>query len=240
MKNKLVLLCFIFIVMIHTAFAQIAEGIITYEEHRNVQPGRDDLKNVASKSRNTKSLLFFNAVESLYKTIDEDRKESVDTGDGFQLMFMHPKIELYCNRNERKKVSLQELDGKNYLVEDSLNPMAWKFAKETKVINGYVCKKAMLRSEDHKQNTVAWYTEKLRPYLGPEGFNTLSGTVLEINMNNGERIITAVNIEQRSLKKSEVKITMDGPRITEASFRKMRDKHIERIRASGGNIILIK
>ena len=59
---------------------------------------------------------------------------------------------------------------------------------------GYDCKQAMHYNEDRKQQVVAWYAPQLRPFLGPEKFNTLPGAVLEVNLNDGERVITAKNL----------------------------------------------
>ena len=75
---------------------------------------------------------------------------------------------------------------------------------------GYYCKQAMHYNEDRKQQVVAWYAPQLRPFLGPEKFNTLPGAVLEVNVNDGERVITAKNLQARALKKNEVKIPSQG------------------------------
>jgi hypothetical protein len=62
--------------------------------------------------------------------------------------------------------------------------------------------------------------------------------VLEINVNEGERIITAKNIELRALKKNELKVPAGGTKTTEPEFRKMMNEQMERMRANGGNVII--
>jgi GLPGLI family protein len=133
---------------------------------------------------------------------------------------------------------LQEFMAKKYLIEDSLKVMPWKFGTETKEVKGYPCKQASYYNEERKQNIIAWYTDKLRPFLGPENFNTLPGAVLEININDGERIVTAKTIELRSLKKNEIKIPSGGTKTTEKEYRKMVSEQMERMRANGGNVII--
>ena len=87
---------------------------------------------------------------------------------------------------------------------------------------------------------VAWYTDQLRPSMGPENFNSLPGTILQIDINAGERVITAIRIEGRPLKKSEMKIPSSGQRISQKAFSKMMDEQMERMRANGGGGMIIR
>ena len=128
--------------------------------------------------------------------------------------------------------------GKEYLIEDSLKLPTWKFGTEVKKIMGYTCKQAMHYNEERKQQIVAWYAPQLRPFLGPERFNTLPGAVLEVNLNDGERIVTAKNLESRALKKNELKAPTRGTKTTQADFRKMVEEHTARMRANGADIII--
>ena len=87
-------------------------------------------------------------------------------------------------------------------------------------------------------NVVAWYTDQLIPFRGPEGFNSLPGTVLQVDINEGERTITALKIEARSLKKNEMKIPSGGQRMTSEEFNKMQEAQMERMRSNGANVII--
>ncbi|HET9053942.1 MAG TPA: GLPGLI family protein, partial [Cyclobacteriaceae bacterium] len=79
----------------------------------------------------------------------------------------------------------------------------------------------------------AWYTDQIRPSLGPERYNTLPGTVLALDVNNGERVIVARNIELRELKKGELKTPEAGTTVTQAEFQKIQEEQMERMRANG-------
>jgi GLPGLI family protein len=103
---------------------------------------------------------------------------------------------------------------------------------------GYECKQASLYNEERKQNIIAWYTMQLRSFLGPESFNTLPGAVLQIDINEGERVITSKKLDARPLKKNELKVPSSGTKITRAEFRKMMDQQMERMRANGANVII--
>lgn len=83
----------------------------------------------------------------------------------------------------------------------------------------------------------AWYTDKIRPFLGPERYNTLPGAVLAIDMNNGERVIVAKTIELRELKKNELKEPTNGTKTTQAEFRKLME---EQMKQMGGRGMVIR
>jgi len=183
--------------------------------------------------------LFFNATESLYKIVEEDEEEPMDPNDGHvHIRLRQPRVEIYSNQATSKRITQQEFMEKEYLIEDSLRLSPWKFGAETKMVMGQECKQAMFYNEERKQHVVAWYTPLLRPFLGPEIFNTLPGTVLEVNLNDGERILTAKSFESRRLKKNELKAPHQGTEISQAEFRKMVDKQRERMGANGANVII--
>lgn len=241
MKRILLLLgLLVGITAAHVVFGQ-TDGTIIYEVkinvHKTIPPDRQEMKNMIPEFRTHQDQLFFNATESLYVPVEEDGDEGFD-GGGVQVRIRRQRVENYTNSEMQKRIIHQEFMGKRYLIEDSLQVRPWKFGSETKEIKGYPCRQASYYNEEHKQNIVAWYTDQLRPFLGPENFNTLPGAVLEVNINDGERVISAKSIELRPLKKSELKIPTGGTKTTEAEFRRLISEQTERMRANGGNVII--
>lgn len=228
----------------HVVFAQTAEGFIVYENkvnlHRTLPPERKHMKDMIPEHRTTKEQLAFNASQSLYKPIEEDvAEEDIDESEGnVRMRFRTPMNEYFVDQSAASKTILQEFMGKKYLIEDSLAVTPWKFGTDTKEIGGYVCKQASYYNQEREQHVVAWYSEKFRPFLGPENFNTLPGAILQIDINDGERVITAKTIEVRPLKKNELKMSSGGIKTTQAEFTKIRDEHIARMKANGANIII--
>lgn len=221
-------------------FAQ--EGIITYEvkinTHRNLPPDRQEMRSMIPEFRISHDQLSFNANESLYKPLEEEEEDEFDNGGGMRMRFQRPMNETYANQEQMQRIRLQEFMGKKYLIEDTLKLTAWKFGTETKEIQGHLCRQATFYNEERKQDITAWYTDQLRPFIGPENFNTLPGAVLQVDINNGERLITATKIELRPLKKHELKVPSGGTKTTEAEFRKFMEQQMEKMRANGGNIII--
>lgn len=251
MERKLLLLAGVLVVMLaaHTLFAQTT-GVITYEVkinmHRRLPPERAEMKAMIPEFRSTKEQLFFNETESLFKTLIEDDEEPMG-GGGFQIRMNLPKNELYTNHSDGKAIAKREFMGKSYLIQDSIRVSPWKFGTETKTIQGYVCKQAYYTSESkvnvngnevaEKMEITAWYTDQLRPFLGPERFNSLPGAVLAVDVNNAERVLVATKIELRELKKNELKAPSGGTIATQKEFERIVKEQMDKMRANGGMVI---
>jgi GLPGLI family protein len=226
----------------HIVLGQSGQGCITYEVkvnlHKRLPPERADMKSMMPEFRTTKSQLFFTDSESLSKPLIEDEAEEMNSG-GPQIRIAQPNNEFYLNQSLGKFISKMEFMGKDYLIADSIKVSPWKFGTETKTIQGYECKQAFYTDEsipDRKQEITAWYTDKIRPFLGPEKFNTLPGTVLAVDINNAERYLVATKIEFRPLKKNELRIPASGQKITQEEFAKFMQEQMKKM--GGGGLVI--
>jgi GLPGLI family protein len=235
----------------HVVFGQGAEGVITYEvkvnNHRRIPPERAEMKLRIPEFRTFKQQLFFKNTESLYKTLIEDEDEETSMGGGggggggMRMVMRNPNNEIYMDQNSALVINKTEFLGKEYLIEDSVKVSPWKFGTETKTILGYECKQAYYIDEsqpERKQEITAWYTDKIRPFLGPERFNTLPGAVLAVDVNNAERVMVAIKIEMRPLKKSEMKVPSTGQRITQKEYRKIMEERMKQMGGGNGNVFI--
>ncbi len=241
-----------------------AAGVINYEAkvnmHRNIPAEREGMKAMIPEFRTTKQQLFFNESEALYKTVIEDEEEQFSSAGsgGMRMTFRMPNTEMYM-QNSGKIISRQEFMGKYYLIEDSVQMAPWKFGDQVKTIAGYECRMAYYTRTDTVRAMVvgipnatqekrepevrtteitAWYTDKIRPFLGPERYNTLPGAVLAIDINNGERVIVAKTIELRELKKNELKEPTNGTKTTQKEFRKLMEEQMKQM--GGGRQMMIR
>jgi GLPGLI family protein len=199
------------------------EGVITYEIriniHRALPPGQEGRKAMEPEFRTFKEQLFFNTEASLCKPLIEDEED--DAGNGRRRFRM--RNDTYANQASGKLTLVQvDLIGKTYLVEDSVKVAPWKLGTDVKTVQGYECHQAYYTTSDERKQTItAWYTDKLRPFLGPDRYNTLPGAVLAVDINNGERVLVATAIELRPLKKNELQEPTGGQKITAAEYRKI-------------------
>jgi GLPGLI family protein len=253
--KKIILVLGVVVSLLATAnviFAQSSnssEGVINYElkvdMHRRIPKEREQMKSMIPQFRTEKLQLFFNANESLYKSVEEDSEEDMTStsthGSGGMVMkFNTPKSQIYLDNATQQRTSLQEFMGKEYLVGDTLKVAPWKFGTETKTIAGYECKQAYYTDEsrpEQKTEVTAWYTDKIRSNLGPDRFQSLPGTILAVDVNNGERVFVAQSIELRPLKKNELKAPSKGTKVTQTEFRAMVDEQLKKMNGNGTVII---
>lgn len=228
----------------HIAFVSDSEGVIEFEMktnvHRTLPRDRPKMKSMMPEFRTSKHQLFFRGRESNYKPVVEDVDEDPDFsgGEGLKVTFREPHVEMYFDYATSRRINQQEFMGKEYLIEDSLKLPPWKFGTETKTVIGFVCRKAIYKDEEQEREIVAWYTPELRPYLGPDVYNTLPGAVLEVNINNGERVITAKHLDKRPVKNHEIKMPVRGTKVTRAEFEEIVKEQVQRNQARGANIII--
>lgn len=234
-------------------FSQSVSGLIQFEDrinmHRRLPPDRQEMKAMMPEYRINKFQLVFTSEESLYKPIieDEEDQEFSSGGGGMRMRFRTPNTETYLNSSSGLILLKQEFMGKDYLIVDSVKVSPWKFGTEVKAIQGYECKQAYYTDETQvningetrteKREITAWYTDKVRPFLGPDRYNSLPGTVLALDINNGERVLVATKIEMRELKKNELKAPDKGEKTTQVEFRKMMEEQMKRMGGNGGIII---
>lgn len=248
--KKLILLLGVVVCLVATinvARAQNDEGVITYETktdmHRRIPKEREAVKAMIPQFRTDKQQLFFNPNESLYKKLEEDSEEDMEAtghGGGVQIRMNQPNVVIHFMQGSQIRTTQQEFMGKDYLIVDTLKMVPWKFGTETKMIAGYECKQAYYTDEsrpDQKTEVTAWYTDKIRPLLGPERYQSLPGTILAMDINNGERVVVAKTIEFKKLKKGDLKVPASGTRMSQPEFRKMVDEQMKKMGASGGVMI---
>ncbi|ELR68562.1 hypothetical protein C900_00250 [Fulvivirga imtechensis AK7] len=223
--------------------ADQSSGVITYESkmnlHRRLTGEQEGMKAMVPEFRITNFRLAFNGLTSLYKPILEDEEEEMGSG-GMRIQMRQPYSENYTDAGNHTTTRMVEFMGKEYLIEDSLTIQPWKLGDEVREINGYNCRMAYY-TDTTNNNTLeitAWYTMELPPFIGPERFNTLPGTVLAVDFNNGERVILARDIVFRELRKNEIKKPEKGTKVTEEEYRKLVEEQIERMRHGGGRMMI--
>lgn len=247
--KKIIIILGIIVMMIsaHFVMAQ-TQGVITYESTMNMwkrlPPERESMKSMIPEFIVRKADLFYNGTESMYKpqVEEEEDAEFSSNGGGGRMRFRMAGAgtEIYVNHEDQIRLSQQEFNGKKFLVTDTIQITPWKFGTETKEILGYVCKQAYYT--DTQRGTpvevVAWYTDKLGMFMGPETYGALPGVILALDVNNGERTIVALKVEEKELGKKDIKVPSGGTPISGAEFRAMVREEMEKRGANGGMMMI--
>jgi GLPGLI family protein len=232
-------------------FAQVHEGVITYERkinmHRRIQD--EQMRAMIPEFRTSKHLLLFSDSTSVYKAVPEDEMPEAGAEGGGRMIIRAgggDNGELYKNFAEWKSIESRDLGAKTYIIEDSIRQRSWKLTGETKVILGYTCRKAVStetmmmgggirinmngnnsstdtanRPQPKQVQVEAWYAEGITAPVGPESYGMLPGVILELNVDNGAMIFSAVDIKKEVAKK-DIKEPKKGKKVTRKEFMEMQ------------------
>jgi GLPGLI family protein len=217
-----------------TVSAQKTEGTITYDKVYHwtklysrltylSNEEKDRMKRVWANDDEQKQdmVLFFNDKQSYYSYPKE--KEAGEEGYSWR----DREFKIYRNFETEKRTDAVEMLGKTYIVEDSLQLPKWKVMNKIREIGGYMCMMAVTEDTIKKQKLTAWFADNIPVSAGPEMYSGLPGLILELDINDGDIVITAKKIELKPLTESiDVPKKLKGKKITTAKYQEMLITHI--------------
>jgi GLPGLI family protein len=119
------------------------------------------------------------------------------------------------------------LQGKTWLVEDSLECQDWKILNDLKEVAGHLCMNAMWTDTLKEQKIVAWFALDIPHSGGPERLCGLPGLILEADYNDGAMIISANRIESKKIgEELAVPKKVKGKKANHAAYRAALAKQI--------------
>ena len=214
-------------------FSQIQEIKVTYVKA---------LKKITNKSnslpkilKDLSYLLKANKIEGVFVF---QNKMSVDNGVNNSRFIGQGGGKGVYYKNISKNIKLRQLEhsGKLYL-KDGLN-YKWKLTKVKKIINGYLCYKAIANYSEYnpilkKEMDVdieAWYTPEISFSFGPAGYDGLPGLILMVRRGGyyfiADKIVFHKKNEKKKLKIIEPKegIRLSHKEFNEAVFNNYKKK----------------
>ncbi len=231
---KKILICLFLLTSIGT-MAQKTEGVVTYVRKEYwlkitnrltflSQEQKDRMsqtfKNWEEDNKGIKMKLAFSPNESRY-TYNSDEPEE----GGYS--WRKPEFHLYRNFEKDKKTDVMEMLGKTFIVDDSLHTPVWKIGNQIKEVAGYICMKAETEDPVKKQKITAWFAQDIPVSAGPERMNGLPGLILELDINDGDVTIEAINVAFRALTPEDLKMPKQkGKKLDDVAYDKMLRDYI--------------
>jgi GLPGLI family protein len=103
---------------------------------------------------------------------------------------------------------------------------------EQKKIGGYSCMKAELK--DTSRTVVAWFTPQIPVSIGPGGFGQLPGMILEVDIDEGQQVITATVVEMKKLNADKIVKPTKGKEVTREEFEKISEEKMKEMEEEMG------
>ena len=140
-----------------------------------------------SENKGADYLYYFSDKQALYT-----QKERESEGD---YSWASEKYLLFRDYKKKTVKDWREMLGKKYLIEDDLPKFKWKILNEIKEVEGYLCMKAETYDPVKNQIVHAWFADGIIFSGGPEGYAGLPGLILELNINNGDIVVSATDVK---------------------------------------------
>jgi GLPGLI family protein len=242
MKTQMHSMKYMLTLAIHIALCTIVtaqmQGKIVFEEkidmHRRLPPERAEMKDMIPQYRSSKYELHYTQDVSKYKTSDATDEEVVGTQGNaqFRMKMTAPKREVYKNLGEDRMVDEREFMTKMFLIKGGVSPFPWKIADGQKKIMDYVCLQATY--QDSTTKYVVWFTPQIPISNGPAEYGGLPGMIMQVDMNDGERTLTAVEVVEQEVDMTILQEPTKGKEVTQEEFKQIMQEKMKEMEAMHG------
>ena len=227
----------LFLLFATLSFGQTA-GKIIYEEkvdmYRHIPEDRQDIRNRVPQYHTAKWDFIFNGDESIYMHHKEAEAEYTSTQGNTQttMRFGRDQRVVYKNVAENKMIDSRDIMNKQFLITGQPTVRKWKIGKNSKDIKGYNCLEASFQ-QDSATNIKAWFTPQITHFNGPADYQGLPGMILELDFNEGERVLTASEINFEEVDTSLIVAPTKGKEVTAEEFETIRQEKMKEMQAQG-------
>ncbi len=198
-------------------------------EGRQIPP--DILKDMP-KSHNAQFRLLFSPEVYVFKNIPKENKpKDVNMRKGVRWR-RGGRDRNYTRYQAVGSTTIQELKGiyeKEFIVEGELEEMKWKLLPDQQKVGDYTVFKAELI--DTSQQVVAWFAPEIPIQAGPRNFGQLPGLILYLDIDQGEVVYTATNIQFRELTPDELAAPSGAKTISQEKFDELMQERREEMQA---------
>jgi len=180
--------------------AQSSEGKITYNRKTDYISIMSKLPHMSKEEVDRMSLTWgnWNSKGSDYELLYKDQKSLYhplkrENDSGYS--WKQDKFILIRDYKNKEREDIIETLGNLYHIKEPMEKRKWKILNEIKEVSGYLCMKAETYDPVKDQTIHAWFADGIMFSGGPEGFGGLPGLILELDINDGDAIITATEVK---------------------------------------------
>lgn len=200
----------IFIIISNSLFSQ--SGLIVYSVKMDSASYQDKgkyferLKKMKEYANNQKFELKFNKSQFSFKIIESMSKDELydEKEDRIARLAMTAGFDVYIDNEKRKEIQIRP---NNQLIESTCNRFDWEITTESKMIDLYLCYKAIQKipfvsrkGENKIKEIIAWFAPSLPYRYGPITFNGLPGLILELTENRATYLAVKIVLEDKEIK----------------------------------------
>lgn len=219
----------------------LTQGKVIYEDVMKLEIKLDgaaaQFADQLPKERKSKKELLFSPKVTLYqKASESENAEDVAMSSGgavFQMKMMEPENKLFYDIENGKTVEKKEFMTRVFLIEGEVKQGEWKITGDQKMILDIPCMQAVKENEEGEK-TVAWFAPSIPVSSGPSNYLGLPGLVLEVDMKEGDHVITAQSIDFAELDKDLLIKPKKGKKVTQEEYDQIVKEKMEEMGAEHG------
>jgi len=125
---------------------------------------------------------------------------------------------VFSDLENQQSTSQKKVFETQFLIQDSTRKIRWKITDETRTIAGFNCRRANAMIMDSVY-VVAFYTDEITCYGGPESFCGLPGMILGVALPHQHITWFATKVEAMTVAEGNLKIPVKGKKTTSKELR---------------------
>lgn len=217
----------------------VTSGTVTYEEKMKLEikleGESEQYSEMLPKERTEKKTLLFSPEASLYQNSGSTETEEIQEQEGGAVVMRiyNDDDKIFRDLVANTRTEQREFMSRTFLIQDDAGKSDWKLTGGQRTILGYACQEAT-REEDGR-NIRAWFTSSIPVSTGPGNYGNLPGLILAVEVNDGQRAITAVSVETGAVDPSKLKKPKEGKKVTAQEFKKIVDEKMKEMGGEGGS-----
>lgn len=225
--------------------ASAQSGTVVYNETMKLEIHLEgmgsDMEQMLPKERKAVKMLHYSPDVSIYlngkKNEDQEVTEEMAGGGTMVIKMDEPDEQVYFDVKNQKVTEQRDFMSRMFLIESPVDSIPWKLTGNQREILGFPCMEAMFIKDTVK--TIAWFTPNIPVSTGPGKYRGLPGLILEVNVNDGKRLITAASVTPADVTALLVS-PKKGKKVTREEFNKMVEEKTGENQGEGGDVIMIK
>ncbi len=229
--------------------AQAQSGTITFEEvvkfEIKLEGENAHLADLMPKENRSTKTLLFNEEASLYlvdqNTEKEEEVQEMAGGGAMVIKMQQPDEKFFYDLKTATSIEQREFMGREFLITTPKDTINWKLSGNQRVILDYTCMEAV--AFINEKEVKAWFTPTIGVSTGPGKYHGLPGLILALDIDKGERTITAIKISNEAVESSKLLKPKDGKKVSREQFNKIVDDKMKEQGmegGQGGGTIMIK
>lgn len=203
-----------------------------------MDPGMEDM---LPKERKVNKLLYFTPEATLFVnqegSEDEEVSEEMAGGGTMVIKMEEPDERYYFDVKKQEVIEQRDFMSRMFLIESSADTLPWKLTGNRKEILGYSCMEAYYLKDSSR--TVAWFAPAIPVSSGPGSYCGLPGLILEVNVNDGKRVIVCTSISMGEVA-DKLEKPKQGKKVSKEEFRAIVEEKTGQMNEGEGGVFMIK